>query len=167
MGAALPSSSQHRHAGPPSQQGGHMSDGTQLYGAPWSKLRPLGGWHCRLRAWLPSPWTGPPSGEMRPGASVYSLPHTASSTRAEKWCCLSSRGGQQTLSTHAHPALSAGSARLDAGLHPRLQNLHSREPRACAPSTHLATDWMTLEEVSLMLVKRRSVPPRRMSRNPP
>lgn len=33
--------------------------------------------------------------------------------------------------------------------------------------THLATDWMTLEEVSLRLVSRRPGPPRRMSRSPP
>lgn len=32
---------------------------------------------------------------------------------------------------------------------------------------HLATDWMTLEEVSLMLVRNLSVPPFRISRKPP
>ena len=32
--------------------------------------------------------------------------------------------------------------------------------------THLATDWMTFEEVSLILVRKRSVPPLRMSRKP-
>lgn len=33
--------------------------------------------------------------------------------------------------------------------------------------THLATDWITLEDVSLILVKNRSVPPLRISKNPP
>lgn len=33
--------------------------------------------------------------------------------------------------------------------------------------TYLATDWMTLEEVSLILVKNLSVPPLRISKNPP
>lgn len=56
---------------------------------------------------------------------------------------------------------------------PGLGNLHPREVSAVAwnlcgtRSPHLATDWMTFEEVSLMLVSRRPVPPRRMSSSPP
>lgn len=33
-------------------------------------------------------------------------------------------------------------------------------------ASYLATDWMTFEDVSLMLVRKRSVPPRRISRSP-
>lgn len=36
--------------------------------------------------------------------------------------------------------------------------------KAAAP--YLATDWMTLEEVSFMLVRKRSVPPLKISRRP-
>ena len=56
---------------------------------------------------------------------------------------------------------------MEAGPHPGFRKFTAENPRAGVPSTHLATDWMTLEEVSLMLVKRRSVLPRRMSRSPP
>lgn len=41
-------------------------------------------------------------------------------------------------------------------------DIHANKPGA----PYLATDWMTLEEVSLMLVRKRSVPPLKISKSP-
>lgn len=73
----------------------------------------------------------------------------------------------QTVHPRLTNCLRAGSYQVwSRDRTPRTANPHYREPTRCA-LTYLATDWMTLEEVSLMFVKRRSVPPRRMSRSPP
>lgn len=47
--------------------------------------------------------------------------------------------------------------------HTRARHVHLL---MCEWVAHLATDWMTLDEVSLMLVRNLSVPPFRISRKP-
>ena len=98
-------------------------------GAPWSKPRPLGEQHKQAvcvaaisvdRATL-----------RRDAAQAQCVRSPAHALQREGRNVVTPElawGARLMLSTHAHPAVSAGSAHLDAGPHPRLQKSHSREP---------------------------------------
>lgn len=83
--------------------------------------------------------------------------------------CVWVKSAQKARGWHGEWPVPAASAVGSGGLEVR-PRLRKQEllPSVCLHAlTHLATDWMTLDEVSLRLVKRRPVPPRRMSRSPP
>ena len=155
------------HTPPPPHEAGTRQTEPDSPGLPGQSQDLLEDGTSRLCAWLPSLWTGPPSGGTRPGARVCGLPQTPSSTRAGKRRRLSSRRGLAHTEHACSPGRKCGFCTSGHRSAPKAPKIAQQRTHVSAPSTHLATDWMTLEEVPLMLVKRRSVPPRRMSRSPP